>query len=180
MVAGKRWAEPSHDMFGPTMIMNICDHIPLLQWVGFQGLEKNLVEFKKTRDKFVQGLIDECRKSRDDDLSLTVHRKTIIHTLLSLQRAQPECYTYDIIKGVIMEIQRNSKNWEEPNTFKPERFEGIEGSKFLPFGMGRRACPGSGLAMRLIGLSLGLFIQCFEWERIGPGLVGLSESCGLT
>lgn len=103
MVAGKRWAEPStDDMFGPTMIMNICDYIPVLKWVGFQGLEKNLVELKKRRDKFLQGLIDECRKSRADDLSLAAHRKTIIHTLLSLQRDQPECYTDDIIKGVIM------------------------------------------------------------------------------
>ncbi|MCD7465893.1 hypothetical protein HAX54_002101 [Datura stramonium] len=284
MVAGKRWAEPStHAMFGPTMIMNICDYIPALQWVGFKGLEKNLMEIMKTRDKFLQGLIDECRKNRADDLSLAADRKTIIHTLLSLQRAQPQCYTDDIIKGVIMvmftagthtsavtmewamslllnhpevmkkarleidsligatrpleesdilklpylrcvinetlrlfpagpllvphfstqdctiegyhipkgtilfvnvwEIQRDSKNWEEPNEFKPERFEGmeggIEGCKFVPFGMGRRACPGSGLAMRLIGLVLGLFIQCFEWERIGPELVGLDESCGL-
>lgn len=103
MVAGKRWTEPStHDMFGPTMIMNVCDYIPVLKWVGFQGFEKNLVELKKRRDKFLQGLIDECRKSRADELFLDGHRKTIIHTLLSLQEEQPECYTDDIIKGVIM------------------------------------------------------------------------------
>lgn len=43
-----------------------------------------------------------------------------------------------------------------------------------------RACPGFGMAMGLMGLALGTFIQCFEWKREGPELVDLEEFTGLT
>ena len=78
-------------------------------------------------------------------------------------------------------IHRDPNVWEAPDKFIPERFEGIneggsnEGFKFIPFGKGRRACPGAAMAMRLIGWSLGTLIQCFDWKRVGPEMVDLEE-----
>lgn len=81
-------------------------------------------------------------------------------------------------------IQNDPKNWEDPGKFDPERFEGAEGSrdgfKLMPFGSGRRGCPGEGLAWRMLGLVLGSVIQCFEWRRIGENQVDMIEGPGLT
>lgn len=79
-------------------------------------------------------------------------------------------------------IQRDPKHWDEPTSFKPERFvnQTYESHKFLPFGMGRRACPGVGLAQRVVGLTLGSMIQCFEWKRIGEKEINMNEGKGLS
>ncbi|PON59223.1 Cytochrome P450, E-class, group I [Trema orientale] len=85
----------------------------------------------------------------------------------------------------IWAIQRDPNVWAEPNKFKPERFlEGAElreGFKLLPFGYGRRICPGENLALRMVGLTLASIIQCFEWERVTEKMVDMDETArGLT
>lgn len=95
---------------------------------------------------------------------------------------------YDIPGGTILlvnawAIHRDPKVWDEPTRFKPERFEGrgeAEMEKLMPFGMGRRACPGEGLGRRMVGLALGSLIHCFDWERMGSEEVDLDEGFGLT
>ncbi|CAN0922458.1 Cytochrome P450 81Q32 [Linum grandiflorum] len=78
-------------------------------------------------------------------------------------------------------IHRDPTVWDNPTTFRPERHQGgSEGYKLVPFGMGRRACPGTVLANRVVGLVLGGLIQCFEWELIGGELLDMAEGQGLT
>nr|QWK52304.1 cytochrome P450 81D4-1 [Isatis tinctoria] len=93
---------------------------------------------------------------------------------------------YDMPRGTMLlmnvwAMHRDPVLWEEPERFKPERFdkEG-EAQKLMPFGLGRRSCPGAGLAHRLVGLALASLVQCFEWERVGVELIDMREGKGVT
>ncbi|KAL2471591.1 Cytochrome [Abeliophyllum distichum] len=81
-------------------------------------------------------------------------------------------------------IHNDPKIWEEPRKFSPERFQGLEGTrdgfKLMPFGSGRRGCPGESLAWRMIGLGLGSIFQCFDWEKICKDMVDMTEGAGLS
>ncbi|KAF7847357.1 hypothetical protein BT93_L3057 [Corymbia citriodora subsp. variegata] len=95
---------------------------------------------------------------------------------------------FDVPRGTMIlvnawAIQRDPKVWDDPTSFKPERYEGLKEDhayRLLPFGMGRRSCPGVGLANRVVGLTLAALIQCFEWERVSEEPVDLSEGTGMT
>ncbi|KAD4585700.1 hypothetical protein R6Q59_035789 [Mikania micrantha] len=91
---------------------------------------------------------------------------------------------YHVPKGTMLlvnvwGIQNDPNIWGDPKTFRPERFESLEGYrdgfKLMPFGFGRRSCPGEGMSMRLVGLGLGSLIQCFEWDRTTTCEVDMSE-----
>ncbi|KAJ1266029.1 hypothetical protein BS78_08G119700 [Paspalum vaginatum] len=82
-------------------------------------------------------------------------------------------------------IHRDPKLWDAPEEFSPERF--LDGgmvttvtTPMLPFGLGRRRCPGEGLAMRLVSLTLAALVQCFEWNVGEGGGVDMTEGVGLT
>ncbi|CAM0870811.1 unnamed protein product [Alopecurus aequalis] len=65
-------------------------------------------------------------------------------------------------------IHRDPAMWEDPDEFRPERFEDgkAEGLLMMPFGMGRRKCPGEAMALRMVGLVLAALVQCFDWDRV--------------
>ncbi|GMJ07821.1 cytochrome P450, family 81, subfamily D, polypeptide 8 [Hibiscus trionum] len=94
---------------------------------------------------------------------------------------------YDVPRDTVVifnawAIHRDPELWDDPTSFKPERFENgeEESNKMMPFGLGRRVCPGAGLAQRIVGLTLGSLIQCFEWERVSEEEVDMAEGGGTT
>ncbi|KAL9690218.1 hypothetical protein QQ045_010615 [Rhodiola kirilowii] len=86
-------------------------------------------------------------------------------------------------------IARNPKYWKEPEKFLPERFVDNPldyiGTNFeyLPFGAGRRICPGIDYAMPNMLLPLAQLLYHFDWE-LPDGVKGedldMSESFGVT
>ncbi|GAB4834305.1 hypothetical protein Ancab_039975 [Ancistrocladus abbreviatus] len=84
---------------------------------------------------------------------------------------------------------RDSNIWEKANLFEPERFLGSEidfkGRNFelIPFGAGRRMCPGLPLASKMIPLILGSLIHSFRWKLEGgvaPRNLDMEEKFGFT
>ncbi|CAL5034790.1 unnamed protein product [Urochloa decumbens] len=70
-------------------------------------------------------------------------------------------------------IGRDPSVWEAPDEFRPERFLGsrrrvvdVKGQDFemLPFGSGRRMCPGMGLGLKMVQLTLANLIHAFAWS----------------
>lgn len=63
--------------------------------------------------------------------------------------------------------------WENPLSFHPKRFldseVDVHGHDFelIPFGAGRRICPGLPFVMRMVPVMLGSLINCFNWELEG-------------
>ncbi|GLJ13616.1 hypothetical protein SUGI_0216400 [Cryptomeria japonica] len=86
-------------------------------------------------------------------------------------------------------IARDPTVWEEANEFKPERFLGskidVKGQDFelIPFGSGRRGCPGTNLGLSLVQLGLAQLLHCFNWslpQGITPENLDMSEVYGVT
>ncbi|CAN6881352.1 unnamed protein product [Brassica oleracea var. botrytis] len=283
MLAGKRYYGEENDeakfvrqLVAEVVISsgagNPADYLSVVRW--FTNYEKRIKDLGNRFDTFLQRIVDEKRADKEKG-------QTMIDRLLSLQETQPDYYTDDIIKGLILsltiggtdttavtlewamsnllnypEVLRKARNeiddkigfdrlvdepdivklpylqnivsetlrlypavplllphlssndckvagydvprgtmvltnvwamqrdptlWEAAEMFKPERFDKAgEADKLLPFGMGRRACPGAGLAQRLVSLVLGTLVQCFEWERVGDELVDMTEDKGAT
>ncbi|CAI0409468.1 unnamed protein product [Linum tenue] len=85
-------------------------------------------------------------------------------------------------------IGRDPMIWDDPNAFVPERFLGSEvsakGNNFelLPFGAGRRICPGLPLALRILHMMLGSLIHWFDWklpDGVEPEKLDMDEKFGM-
>ena len=67
-------------------------------------------------------------------------------------------------------IGRDPNLWENPDSFMPERFSGsdmdVRGQnlELIPFGSGRRICPGLPLGIRMVQLMLASLVHSYDWK----------------
>nr|GMC63755.1 cytochrome P450 89A2-like [Ipomoea batatas] len=92
-----------------------------------------------------------------------------------------------VINFMVADLGWDPKVWEDPMEFKPERFlsessggEGfdITGSreiKMMPFGAGRRICPGLALALLHLEYFVANLVWFFEWKGVEGDDVDLAE-----
>nr|CAB3492006.1 unnamed protein product [Digitaria exilis] len=174
-----------------------------LQW-AMSELEKNPDAMTKAQDELRHDLNGKPTVTEDDLLQMK-YLKPIVKETLRLHppgplllpkesRASCKILGYDVPKGttVLMNawaIGRDPKFWEDAEVFEPERFEGntidFRGSDFeyIPFGAGRRVCPGMTFAQRNIELALAALLYHFNWKlpyMAKPSELDMEEEMGLT
>ncbi|KAK3015622.1 hypothetical protein RJ639_005468 [Escallonia herrerae] len=86
-------------------------------------------------------------------------------------------------------IGRDPNHWEDADCFRPERFDGssidYKGTNFqyIPFGSGRRMCPGISFGISTVEYQLALMLYHFNWELpngMKPQELNMTEVFGAT
>ncbi|XP_058106330.1 cytochrome P450 89A2-like [Magnolia sinica] len=116
----------------------------------------------------------------------TLRRQPTIHTLLPHRVSEDislEGYTIPkntYVSFMLVSMGLDGKVWQDPLEFKPERFMGGESGtreiKMIPFGAGRRVCPGMGLGMFHLEYMVAHLIKEFEWKVVAGDEVDMAES----
>ncbi|KAL3571520.1 hypothetical protein D5086_025424 [Populus alba] len=92
-------------IFHPPLSTSLCDFFPALKWINYRGFEKSVIKVRDARDGFSQDLVDEIRQKKTSSCSSPdagPEKTTVIEALLSLQEQEPDFYTDDIIKGLVL------------------------------------------------------------------------------
>ncbi|GAA0164742.1 oxygenase [Lithospermum erythrorhizon] len=144
--------------------------------------------------KFEENDIDKC-KYLQSVLKETLRLHPPIPFLVPRRAVKDTNFmSYNIPKDTqlfvnVWAIGRDPEHWEEPFSFKPERFidskVDYKGQHFelLPFGAGRRICAGIPLAHRMLHLVLGSMLHEFDWEvqdLEASGITDNRERLGVT
>ncbi|EFJ31830.1 hypothetical protein SELMODRAFT_168652 [Selaginella moellendorffii] len=103
---------------------------------------------------------------------------------------------YHVPKGSLILINthglgRNSAVWDNVDEFRPERFLRTDDKvhlrdseyRVIPFGSGKRACPGAQLGQSMLLLGLGRLFHGFDWyppPGMSTGDIDVMEAYGLT
>ncbi|CAN1356339.1 Desmethyl-deoxy-podophyllotoxin synthase [Linum perenne] len=138
-----------------------------------------------------KGRVDEAGIQQLDYLKL------VIKEALLPRECREECQIggYDIpLKTTVVvnvwAIARDTRYWgEDAEKFRPERFADSSVSykggdfEFLPFGAGRRMCPGMGFGLASVELSLANLLFHFDWKLplgVEPEKLNMDELFGIT
>ena len=195
-------------------IMSLCSEFLMagtdttsnaLQWVM-----ANLVKYPDIQEKVfkeIKGVVggEEIRQVTEDDLQKLPYLKAVI--LETLRRHPPARFIAPrvlkqdmvlngfyfpknaIINFMVAEMGCwDSEVWDDPTSFRPERFLNGEGNggevfdltgsreiKMMPFGVGRRICPGQDLAMLHLEYFVANLIWRYEWKAVDGDEVDFEE-----
>ena len=108
----------------------------------------------------------------------------------SIDACEIEGYTIPARSRVIVNawaVGRDPKYWEDAHEFKPERFEGNvtdfmgSSNEYIPFGAGRRICPGISYGLPVLEMALVQLLYHFgDWSlQEGIDEVDMTEAPGL-
>ncbi|XP_050215543.1 desmethyl-deoxy-podophyllotoxin synthase-like [Mercurialis annua] len=173
-----------------------------VEWAMSEML-KNPEIMKKAQDE-VRSVVGEKGNVDETDLDKLSYLKLVIKETFRVHPPTPlryrECREKCEINGYVIPaktrvivnawaIGRDPNHWTNAETFYPERF--LDSSidfkgnhfEFIPFGAGRRMCPGIMFGIANVELPLAQFLYHFDW-KLGDGLssetVDMVEGFGAT
>ncbi|KAM0864298.1 hypothetical protein ACQ4PT_044032 [Festuca glaucescens] len=178
-----------------------------LQW-AMAELMRQPKKLRRAQDE-VRGAFAGESRVREEALLELRYLQLVIKETLRLHPAVPllvprECQEpcrvlgYDVPVGAMVlvnawAIGRDVESWgADAEEFRPERFEeagrcavDFKGADFelVPFGAGRRICPGIALGVAVMELALASLLFHFDWELPGgaaPHELDMTEALGIT
>ncbi|KAG9472252.1 thromboxane-A synthase [Eleutherodactylus coqui] len=173
------------EILGQTLIFLIAGYENTCSLLSF--ITYLLATHPQCQEKLLRE-VDEFAQNHDGANYNTVHDLPYMDMVISESlRMYPPAFRFareaaadctvmgcNISAGTVLEIpiicmQNDPQYWEEPETFRPERFTAEEKQKrhpflYLPFGAGPRSCIGMRLAMLEAKIALYRILQkfCFE------------------
>ncbi|KAL0286318.1 UNVERIFIED_CONTAM: cytochrome [Sesamum angustifolium] len=161
----------------------------VLEWAMTELLRHPSV-MKKLQTE-VREIVKHQQDITDNDLEKMQYLKAVIketlrfHTPIPLlvprlARKDVRMMGYDISAGTMVitnawAISRDPVSWDEPEKFEPDRFlnssidfKGLD-FELIPFGAGRRGCPGITFAMATTEFVLANLVQKFDWKLPDEG-----------
>ncbi|KAI9102911.1 hypothetical protein K1719_023350 [Acacia pycnantha] len=174
-----------------------------VEWAISELLRKPEI-FKKATEE-LDRVIGRDRWVEEKDVSNLPYVNAILKETMRLHPVAPmlvprlaredvKIAGYDIPKGTQIlvntwTIGRDPTIWQKPDDFEPERFIGknidVKGHDYelLPFGAGRRMCPGYPLGIKVIQASMANLLHGFHW-RLKDGMkkedLSMEEIFGLS
>lgn len=174
-----------------------------LEWVMTE-LARHPQVMKKAQEE-VRGIVGRKGVVEESDIDRFNYMMAVIKETLRLHPPVPLLVPRESIKACVIDgyeipdktrvlvntyaIGRDTRTWQNPLEFNPERFDdmdidfkGQQDFKLLPFGGGRRGCPGYSFGLATIETALSKLLYHFDWELppgVGADDVDMSEIFGL-
>uniref|UniRef100_A0A3Q7FC54 Geraniol 10-hydroxylase n=1 Tax=Solanum lycopersicum TaxID=4081 RepID=A0A3Q7FC54_SOLLC len=174
----------------------------LLDWAMVEVMRKPYIK-KKAKTDFAD-VIGKGKIIKEADIVRLPYLQCIVKETLRMHPPVPflirkvdqdvEACGYFVLEDSqvlvnVWSIGRDPATWEDPLTFKPERFWNLKmdvsGQNFelIPFGAGRRICPGLTLATAKLSTILGSLLNLFDWKAegdIAAEFLDVEEKYGIT
>ena len=174
-----------------------------VEW-AMAELVKNPITMKKAQEE-VRRVVGHKSKVEESDINKMDYLKWVVKEALRLHPPAPllapretssdvKLKGYDIRAKTTVHvnawaIHRDPEFWESPEEFIPERHDNsqvhFKGQDFqyIPFGFGRRGCPGMTFGLASVEYVLANLLYCFNWKlsvaHISAQGIDMSETIGL-